>query len=198
MPSAAVNTVADEVDAFDAFLDDDLNTAGALGWLQTRIKDERFDGFEQRRSAASGGCTCAAVPHRVGAAPERGRCRPRGGARRALERRLARALVQNRRQRRERCGRCQASVPKAVIDLRNEARAAKDFATSDKLRDALAVPASRSKIQKREPIGSWMARADGGTEVITGVHAVAEAVAGGEPVEASAHRCAPRRRSGAT
>jgi len=55
---------------------------------------------------------------------------------------------------------------------------AKDFATSDKLRDALAgCRRHAQRFKKRNRLVSWML-ALRGTEVITGVHAVAEAVAG--------------------
>jgi cysteinyl-tRNA synthetase len=135
-PPAYVNTIADEAAAFDAFLDDDLNTAGALGWLQTRVKDERS---MVSKNAGSPHATialaerCLAVLGLPGSAAAAGlaavqEVRLNDDSRERLSKIAGNGAS----------GTDDAKLVQAVIDLRNEARAAKDFATSDKLRDALA------------------------------------------------------------
>lgn len=124
-----------DVETFSAYLDDDLNTAGALGWLQTRIKDERAALSKNTGS-----------PAEVVAVAER--CLETLGLPLSLagaglvsavkevalsddSRRILGTIAGN-------------GVPddsalvQAVVDLRAKAREAKDFQKSDELRDALA------------------------------------------------------------
>ena len=131
----AASAGAPDVEPFDAFLDDDLNTAGALGWLQTRIKDER--------ALVAGG---AGVPEAAVAIAERclatlGLPASASAAGVVPAEKPVRLDEEARRTLVELTGdgsRDDAGLVQAVIDLRSQARAAKDFATSDKLRAALA------------------------------------------------------------
>jgi cysteinyl-tRNA synthetase len=116
---------------FDAFLDDDLNTAGALGWLLTRIRDERA------AMTRGEGSPAAAV-----ALAER--CMDALGLPVAMVSRADKGLS---RQAREQLtgiagdgasSMTDAEVVNAVVALRDRARAAKDFKKSDELRAELA------------------------------------------------------------
>jgi len=118
---------------FDAFMDDDLNTSGALGWLQRFVREQRDgapDGTKARQAIAVVerclgvlGLPASAEAAGFASAPARGL---------------------NDRQRGELVAIAgdgsgdDAALVDRVIALRNEARAKKDFAASDRLRDALA------------------------------------------------------------
>jgi len=116
---------------FDAFLDDDLNTAGALGWLRTRIRDERA------AMTRGEGSPAAAV-----ALAER--CLDALGLPAALGSRADKGLSAQARERLAAIAGDGASsmtdveVVSAVVALRDRARAAKDFKKSDELRAELA------------------------------------------------------------
>jgi len=135
-PATVVNSLDDEAAAFDAFLDDDLNTAGALGWLQTRIKDARAasvqgGGSPQADVALAERCLAAlGLPPNArdaGLAPSAQTIiRLKEPARSTLVEIAGNGAVDD------------VTLVQAVVDLRAKARASKDFATSDRLRDALA------------------------------------------------------------
>jgi cysteinyl-tRNA synthetase len=132
-PSSDGGTI--NCEEFDAFLDDDLNTAGALGWLQSRVKDERAMaakniGSPHAAVAVAERCLTAlglpASAARAGLAPARKTVALVDDARRALAKIAGNGSADD------------AGLVQAVVDLRAQARAAKDFATSDSLRDVLA------------------------------------------------------------
>jgi len=116
---------------FDAFLDDDLNTSGALGWLVTRIRDERA------ATLRGEGAPAAAV-----ALAER--CLNSLGLPAAMRSRAAKGLSGPARERLATIAGDGASsmadveLVNAVVALRDRARAAKDFKKSDELRAELA------------------------------------------------------------
>lgn len=124
-----------DTEPFDAFLDDDLNTAGALGWLQTRIKDERAMAAKDlgspqaavalaERCLATLGLPLSATAAGLSSAARPVRLDPMG---RSVLAQIAGDGAGD-----------DASLVQAVVDLRTQARADKDFARSDSLRDALA------------------------------------------------------------
>ncbi len=134
----AADGAAVDAEGFDAFLDDDLNTAGALGWLQSRLRDERArlsSGTGSPHAAVALIERCLATlglpvsAELAGLAP--------GAAEPSLSddaRRLLAELVPGF----DGGATDDAALVQAVVDQRSQARAAKDFATSDRLRDALA------------------------------------------------------------
>ncbi len=124
-----------EATQFDAFLDDDLNTAGALGWLQTKVREERA---ALASDAGSAHATVALVercldvlglPHMAEAAglADDSQQVALSSEHRAALRRIAGDGEMD-----------DAALIDRVVALRNQARASRDFATSDRLRDALA------------------------------------------------------------
>jgi cysteinyl-tRNA synthetase len=136
---------ADGWHEFDAFLDDDLNTAGALGWLQTRLKEERAaalggTGSAQAAALARRCLSILGLPADATAAglSRDGKAVSLGQeARKSLAALVASFVAGDQLSPPVRDLEDQALIAR-VIDLRNAARGAKDFATSDKLRDALA------------------------------------------------------------
>jgi len=137
-PSSASGSDDDDVrtDGFDAFLDDDLNTAGAIGWLRTKIR-------EARGSAGVAGRSMTAVLAE--------RCLARlglpatAGAARIAKMTQGVELAENSRAAlREAAGvrsstSDDAALVERVIALLDEARAKKDFAKSDALRAVLTA-----------------------------------------------------------
>jgi cysteinyl-tRNA synthetase len=124
-----------DTEPFDAFLDDDLNTAGALGWLQTRIKDERAMAAKDlgspqatvalaERCLATLGLPSSATNAGLSSAARPVRLDPMG---RSVLAQIAGDGAGD-----------DVSLVQAIVDLRTQARADKDFARSDSLRDALA------------------------------------------------------------
>jgi cysteinyl-tRNA synthetase len=110
---------------FDAFLDDDLNTAGALGWMQTRVRSESITvGLVERCLETLGLPSTAAAAGLAGPSKE---IRLSDDARRALTDLVENGSVDD------------VALVQAVVDLRTKARAEKDFRKSDRLRDALAA-----------------------------------------------------------
>jgi cysteinyl-tRNA synthetase len=123
-----------EASDFDAFLDDDLDTAGALGWLQKKVRDERA---ALPKSAASAHAVVALTERCLGilglppTAQEAGFVSGARSAQLALEHRAALcALVGDGEM-------DDSTLIDRVVALRDRARAGKDFATSDRLRDTL-------------------------------------------------------------
>ncbi len=132
----AANGPAGSIDAtqFDAFLDDDLNTAGALGWLQTKVREGRVSAIAEPRSAAS---TIALVERCLGVLglPTTAELAGWPVARHVeltpAHRDILRALAGD--------GALDgAALVNRILELRDQARAKRNFATSDRLRDALA------------------------------------------------------------
>ena len=125
-----------EAEEFDAYLDDDLNTAGAVGWLQSKVRDAR--------TGLTGGGAAAA--HADVALIERCLATlglPNTGAEAfgAASDRVLRLSEASRRALKDIAGdgaADDAALVQAVVDMRMQARASKDYATSDHLRDALA------------------------------------------------------------
>ena len=120
---------------FDAFLDDDLNTAGALGWLQTRIKDERAAGAKDAGSVSRAVALAERCLETLGlpaSAAAAGLAGPSKEVQLTEEARQTLAsLVAGG-------SAGDAALVQSVVDLRTKARAAKDFRMSDQLRDVLA------------------------------------------------------------
>ncbi|MDQ6767026.1 MAG: hypothetical protein M3Z41_04370, partial [Candidatus Eremiobacteraeota bacterium] len=130
-----------EAGEFDAYLDDDLNTAGALGWLQKKVRDARAALGQDAGSAhalvalVERSLDVLGLPASAQAAGFAGESRVVTLS--AEHRAALRALAED--------GRTDATVQTlddaALVDWivrrRDEARAGKDFATSDRMRDAL-------------------------------------------------------------
>jgi cysteinyl-tRNA synthetase len=142
--AGAADLAAEGIDAkeFDAFLDDDLNTAGALGWLQLRLKEERAaaaGGSANARAAVALAQRCLAALGLPANGSAAGLSRDGKAisldpqARDALAALVASDGVSSPARDLE-----DRALVQRVVELRDAARGAKDFATSDKLRDALA------------------------------------------------------------
>jgi cysteinyl-tRNA synthetase len=127
---------------FDAFLDDDLNTAGALGWLQCKVRDERAMPVQASGSAHA---TVALVERCLGilglpataeaAGLEAGVGRVELSTAHRAELRALAADGEADSLRVDAMD--DATLIDCVVAQRNRARASKDFSTSDRLRDAL-------------------------------------------------------------
>lgn len=131
---ARVNGAVDS-EEFDALLDDDLNTAGAIGWLQKRLKVERAavarrDGSPHAAVALVERCLdVLGLPPNAelaGLGTSAVEVRLSDDARRSLAAVAGDGHADDR-----------ALIDK-VVAMRVDARTAKDFATSDRLRDLLA------------------------------------------------------------
>jgi cysteinyl-tRNA synthetase len=123
-----------EASDFDAFLDNDLDTAGALGWLQKKVRDERA------ALAQSAACAHAAVALAERCLDILGLPANAEAAGFAAQPRSAQLAVEHRAVLRALVGDGEmddSSLIDRVVALRDQARAGKDFATSDSLRDAL-------------------------------------------------------------
>jgi len=121
---------------FNAYLDDDLNTAGAVGWLQTYLKAARArtDAAAQK----SAGSTIAAAEHALHVL---GLPRDAESAGLIQPRRELALKPFSRLELRKLAGESaadDAALVDKIIALRDKARAAKNWAMSDALRDALA------------------------------------------------------------
>jgi cysteinyl-tRNA synthetase len=128
-PAPPQDHVATELQLrFSEFLDDDLNTGGAVAWLQTQVRDAR-----RKRDASILGVVerCLDI---LGL--------PRSAAEADLERKPAVAHLSDeaRAMLRKIAGDAvstDTALIERVIALRNVARASKNFAQSDALRNAL-------------------------------------------------------------
>jgi cysteinyl-tRNA synthetase len=119
---------------FDAFLDDDLDTAGALGWLQTKVRQERASLGQSAGSAHAAVALVERCLQVLGLPPS---ARAAGLVTQAREVAL---LPEHRATLRALAGDGEtddATLIARVVALRDEARAGRDFATSDQLRKAL-------------------------------------------------------------
>ena len=114
---------------FDAFLDDDLNTAGALGWLQKRLEATSLENAAATLALAE---RCLGILGLPASAGEAGlevdvhAVKLTDDARAALVEAAGDSFGGD------------FALVERVIALRDEARAARDYARSDALREALA------------------------------------------------------------
>ena len=118
---------------FDAFLDNDLDTAGAAGWLQSKVRESRSASAGEQAAcdvvALAERClSILGLPPSAAAAGLEGR--PKDAAL-STEQRAALIALAGEAESED------AALIDRVVALRDQARAGKDFATSDKLRDAL-------------------------------------------------------------
>jgi cysteinyl-tRNA synthetase len=127
--AAGAPSAVPDTGEFDAFLDDDLNTAGALGWLLTRINEERSAALRREGSPAT---AVALVEHCLEALGLPPALAARAAALPAPARERLAALVDDGSG-----ALSDADLVKAVVGLRERARAAKDFKRSDDLRAEL-------------------------------------------------------------
>jgi cysteinyl-tRNA synthetase len=120
---------------FDALLDDDLNTAGAVGWLQKRLKAERAAVVRRDGSPAAavelverclGVLALPPTAALAGLEEAATEVRLTDDARRSLAAVAGDGHADDR------------ALVDRVVAMRFDARTAKDFATSDRLRDVLA------------------------------------------------------------
>jgi cysteinyl-tRNA synthetase len=123
-----------EAEEFDALLDDDLNTAGAVGWLQKRLKAERTaslqrDGSPQAAVALAE--RCLAVLGLPASADEAGLTLPESSLHLKDAARLSLRIIAGDGHADDR------KLVERVVAIRWAAREAKDFAASDRLRDVL-------------------------------------------------------------
>jgi cysteinyl-tRNA synthetase len=134
LPARANGAVDSE--EFDALLDDDLNTAGAIGWLQKRLKAERAAGARRDGSPLAAVALverCLGVlglpsnAELAGLGPPALEVRLSDDARRSLAAVAGDGHADDR------------ALVDRIVAMRLDARAAKDFATSDRLRDLLAT-----------------------------------------------------------
>ncbi len=131
-------------DAFDAFLDDDLNTAGALGWLQTAVREAKAAAISDPASAHANVAVierCLGILGLPATALAAGWTAPRGVVLDPAHRDTLRALAGD--------GQLDgAALIDKIIELREEARTKKNFAASDRLRDALTAAGVEVKDKK--------------------------------------------------
>ncbi|HEY7981194.1 MAG TPA: cysteine--tRNA ligase [Candidatus Eremiobacteraceae bacterium] len=127
-------TGALDAEEFDALLDDDLNTAGAIGWLQKRLKAERAaaarrDGSPQAAVALAERClgVLGLPPNATlaGLVAAQLDVHLSDDARKSLAAIAGDGHADDR------------ALIDRVVAMRLDARAAKDFAASDRLRDVL-------------------------------------------------------------
>jgi cysteinyl-tRNA synthetase len=123
-----------EAEEFDALLDDDLNTAGAVGWLQKRLKAERTasaqrDGSPQAAVALAE--RCLAVLGLPATVDEAGLTQAESSLRLTDAARLSLRIIAGDGHSDDR------KLIDRVVAIRWAAREAKDFAASDRLRDVL-------------------------------------------------------------
>jgi cysteinyl-tRNA synthetase len=130
--AAAAPTQAAVPEEFNAFLDDDLNTAGAVGWLQTYVKnalkertaspasvvaiaEQSLERFGLPRDAESAGVAATSSPVKLNKAA-----------------RMELSIIAGERESSD------VELVEKVVAVRESARKSKDWAKSDRLRDALA------------------------------------------------------------
>jgi cysteinyl-tRNA synthetase len=144
-----------EAGEFDEFLDDDLDTAGALGWLQTRVKEARTAGSADPPAAHAAVSLAERCLHILGLPPSAAAAgfdsQAKAAALSTQQRAELIALAGNGEME-------DAALIKRIVALRDQARAGKDFATSDRLRDAL----QRAGVSLRDTKGGTQWSLDGG------------------------------------
>ena len=132
------------VEAFDAFLDDDLNTAGALGWLQTTVREAKAAAIADPGSAPANVAIverCLGILGLPVSAQEAGWSAPPSLTLDPARRDTLRALAGD--------GELDGiELVERVLALREEARSKKNFALSDRLRDALNAAGVKVKDRK--------------------------------------------------
>ena len=116
---------------FNAFLDDDLNTAGAVGWLQTYVKSAIKDRTRATRAVA----VVEQALERLGLPTD---AQSAGVAATSSQVKLSKAarmefsIIAGERDAPD------VDLVEKVVAIREQARKSKDWAKSDRLRDALA------------------------------------------------------------
>ena len=135
-----------ETAAFEAYLDDDLNTAGALGWLQTTVREAKTAAIADPASARAKVIVierCLDVLGLPPSAHEAGWVASRALILDPSHRDTLRALVGDG----ELDG---AELVDLVLQRREEARAKKNYALSDRLREALNAAGVEVKDRKTD------------------------------------------------
>ena len=131
---AAGDLATADIQAFDEYLDDDLNTAGAVGWLQTYLKSARGHVAKDPSVAAQVVATAERCLSILGLPAD-------ANAAGLVQRRRELALsTMARLELRKLSGEHpadDAALVDKIVALRDKARAAKNWAMSDALRDAL-------------------------------------------------------------
>ncbi len=132
LPAREVGAV--DTEEFDALLDDDLNTAGAIGWLQKRLKAERIASAKRDGSphaAVALAERCLAVLGLPPSAEEAELVTAESAVRLTDAARLSLRIIAGDGHSDDR------KLIDRVVAIRWAAREAKDFAASDRLRDVL-------------------------------------------------------------
>ena len=133
---ASVAAAPPDMREFNAYLDDDLNTAGAVGWLQTYLKSARSRTEDKDPAKALAAVATAERALGILGLPANAESAGLMQLRRELAlkpfarlelRKLAGESAEN-----------DAALVDKIVALRDRARAAKNWAMSDALRDALA------------------------------------------------------------
>ena len=120
-----------EAGEFDAFLDNDLDTAGAIGWLQTKVRESRSAVAADPASTVALAERCLNVLGLPPSAQAAGFIADARAVELRPEHRVAlRALAGNGEKE-------DGALVDHIVALRDQARARRDFATSDFLREAL-------------------------------------------------------------
>jgi len=131
-PQATATTI--DTSGFDAFLDEDLDTAGAAGWLQTKVREARAAVAKGEQAAHEVVALAERCLDILGLPPSAAaaglEARAKDAALSGEQRAALVALAGNGEME-------DAALIDRVVALRDEARAGKDFVTSDRLRDAL-------------------------------------------------------------
>jgi cysteinyl-tRNA synthetase len=152
---APASAPASDIEEFNAFLDDDLNTAGAVGWLQTYIKGALKAGADAARAAQVVATVEESLERlglppdaeRAGVAPQSSQVKLNHAARIAL------SIIAGERDAPD------IELVEKVVALRDKARLAKDWKKSDTLRDAL----SRAGIAVKDTAQGTQWSVDGGS-----------------------------------
>ena len=145
---ASFNTAEVQATDFDRFLEEDLNTAGAVGWLQTQVRVCRASvtGAEEAARTVRMSERCLDLLGLPKSAQEAGWLVARRVELSAGDRERLRALAGDG----ELDG---AELIDRIMTLRSEARAKKNFAASDRLRDALV--AAGISVRDRDSGSEW-------------------------------------------
>ncbi len=133
-PIKASGPSAADVQEFDVHLDNDMDTSAALGWVQTKVREARM---ALARDSASAPAVIAALERCLGVLGLPLSAREAGFA---TEPRAVELQPEHRSALRVIAGDgalTDADMIDRIVALRDQARAGKDFATSDRIRDVL-------------------------------------------------------------
>ncbi|MBV8367043.1 MAG: cysteine--tRNA ligase [Candidatus Eremiobacteraeota bacterium] len=120
------------LEEFDAYLDDDLNTAGAVGWLQTYVKCSLKDGGADASIVVATAQQCLERFGLPSDAESAGLTATSSQVKLNKAARMELSIIAGEREASD------LELVEKVISARDDARKAKDWAKSDRLRDALA------------------------------------------------------------